>query len=145
MSIIVGKFLPGNQEILYTYCSCTLLTCDCHMIPSQGLNVIQTGASKPDDLVKLLSALQASMFFWCKGALASSTEEGDKMKEAAISLLSECECCHCILVRYFYGWYCISESSQYIKSVISSNSQCIQSVIYNMQMWASYLTTVLFC
>ena len=55
----------------------------------QAQNIIKTGASKPDDLVKLLSALQASLLFWCKKILGSSS--GEKAKKAASSLLSDCE------------------------------------------------------
>ncbi len=56
----------------------------------QAHNIIATGTSKPDDLVKLLSALQASLLIWCQRMFKAS--EGEDVKKTVYNLLAECEC-----------------------------------------------------
>ncbi len=57
---------------------------------TQADNTIKTGASKPDDLVKLLSALQASLFIWCQRILRN-TETVEIVRKAVYKLLTNCE------------------------------------------------------
>ena len=56
----------------------------------QAQSCIQSGSSRPDDLLKLLCALQASLFVWCRRHITSE-EGGEKVKGTAASLLRECE------------------------------------------------------
>ena len=47
-----------------------------------------TGASRPGDLVGLLSALQASLFFWCRRHITVLAGEGRKQ---VAGLVVECK------------------------------------------------------
>ncbi|XP_064406559.1 zinc finger ZZ-type and EF-hand domain-containing protein 1-like isoform X2 [Halichondria panicea] len=53
----------------------------------EAQNIIVTGTSKPDDLVKLLSALQASLLIWCQRMFKASEEE--EVKKTVYNLLAE--------------------------------------------------------
>ncbi len=53
---------------------------------------LKTGASKPTDLVKLLSALQASLFYWCRTKLASdATKEIEPVRQSISHLINKCK------------------------------------------------------
>ena len=55
---------------------------------AQALGLIEGGAPRPDNLVKLLSALQSSLFFWCRQHLTGG-EEG--IRKQAAHLLEQCK------------------------------------------------------
>lgn len=55
----------------------------------KALSYLKTGSSKSDDLVQLLCALQASLFFWCQSQLPS--EEHEDIKKAVNHLLVSCK------------------------------------------------------
>ncbi len=52
--------------------------------------MIATGVTRPDDLVKLLSALQASLFIWCSKTLRN-TDTVESVRKAVYKLLADCE------------------------------------------------------
>lgn len=61
---------------------------------------------KPADLTRLLSALQASLFFWCQSKLSPETpregkkeeeeEEEGVSKDVVSGLVTRCECVCCV-------------------------------------------------
>lgn len=53
----------------------------------QTVACITAESRMPDDLVKLLCALQSSLFFWCHKHLMSKE---DKVRKAAKDILLEC-------------------------------------------------------
>lgn len=55
----------------------------------QGISCIEGGSSTSSDLVKLISALQATAFLWCRKHLTSS-DSLPEAKELANDLLTEC-------------------------------------------------------
>ncbi len=79
-----GQFVASYTCTVIMY---SVLSHDNHM---QAQNIIVTGTSKPDDLVKLLSALQASLLIWCQRMFKASEEE--EVKKTVYNLLAECEC-----------------------------------------------------
>ncbi len=58
----------------------------------QALVCLKTGEEKPDDLTRLLSALQASLFFWCQCHLSTEEESKEEVNTKAVSrLITRCK------------------------------------------------------
>ena len=56
----------------------------------QALATLESGVPKPDNLVHLMSAFQAGIFFWCKDILSSDGVKAET-KKCVTELLNRCE------------------------------------------------------
>jgi len=82
-------FLSSQTKSVDTGPALSTLTTMLAVAKREAQNIIQTGATKPDDLIKLFGALQSSLLYWCKKVLDSAGN--NELKATASCLINECK------------------------------------------------------